>query len=89
MRKNILVVFAFSFLLGCASNSKKMDDTPSVARTLKVCTYNFLVGWMSSGSSSSISSVDGDVKKAIDAYSNSRYLGNICEENLSTADETF
>ena len=89
MRKYILAVFILLFLLGCGSNQKNIDNTPSFGRTLKICTYNFLVGWMSSGSSSSVSSIDGDVKKAIDAYSTTRYFGNICEENKSTINESF
>lgn len=89
MYKNILALVVSLSSLGCVSNLQKTDYNNSLGRKFKICTYNFLVGWMGSGSSGSLSSIDGDVKKAIDAYSTTRYLGNICDENESTINESF
>ena len=80
MKKLIMIATAL-LLSSCAS----MQDGRSVDRILKVCAYNTLVNWMSSGSNSSV--VQGDVAKALDATVKYRIFEGVCYENQETIKE--
>ena len=77
MKKLIMITVAL-LLSSCAS----MQEGRSVDRVLKVCAYNTLVNWMSSGSNSTV--VGGDAAKALDATAKYRIFEGVCYENQDT-----
>ena len=85
MKCGLICIALIASLLSCATPS---TETRSPARIVKVCTYNFLVNWMSAGSSPS-SVLHGDAKKAADALNAGRNLNGVCDENEDTVKEDF
>ena len=78
MKKLIMITTAL-LLSSCAS---MQQDGRSVDRILKVCAYNVLTNWMSSGSHSTV--VSGDAAKALDATAKYRIFEGVCYENQDT-----
>lgn len=83
MRLIIIFIIASAFA-GCASIS---HDDRGADRIAKVCVYNVLTRWMSSGANST--GVQGDVKKAADAVAAANLYSGVCSETVDTINEAL